>query len=295
MIEALRAPFELSRRIILFRGAPNSRDRCGFKSSTRFAQADLIVLGIIVFIVQRLPVAVKSREQSVAEIRWNNGLRLGEVGDNACDSFVRKALRQDCCVEGKETMIAPPSLIEQLDCLLIVSAVNCDTRLTKNRQAAFRMHRALSGKFGSSALRIAMPEERSAQRRIQAWGLRMGIKQALVKSRCLVESCLLLQRLGIERPGKWRIFRLLRHLACVRFHLAQARNPQSEPGRAEFGIERDCARKFLSRSREFANGIISAPKSQGCLWVGLIDLFRCGKKPHRLERFAGAEVVVAEK
>ncbi len=77
VIELLRAPLELSRRIILFRSMPHSGDRRGCNRRTRFAQVDVIVL-----IVQRLPVAVERREESVTEIRRNSGLRLREVGGN---------------------------------------------------------------------------------------------------------------------------------------------------------------------------------------------------------------------
>jgi hypothetical protein len=68
------------------------------------------------------------------------------------------------------------------------------------------MRRALGRKFGGGTFRVAMPKECNTQRRMQAWGLRMGIKQAPVERCGLVESCLLLQRLGIERPGEWRSF-----------------------------------------------------------------------------------------
>ena len=70
-------------------------------------------------------------------------------------------------------MIALPQFLEQLERLFIVSAVDGDARLAEKRQAALRMRRALGGELVGSSRKIAMPEERKAERRTQAWRLRL--------------------------------------------------------------------------------------------------------------------------
>src|SRR5450631_1495714 len=89
-IQLLRAPLELSRRIVLFRSMPGSGVRHCCNRCTWFAPVD-----VIASIVWRPHIAVESREQSVSEIRRKDGLRLREVGGKGGSAFVRKALHQD--------------------------------------------------------------------------------------------------------------------------------------------------------------------------------------------------------